>query len=103
MSTIEYVVDRNQKAAGGARHALILAVLAIAGTTFALLQAVVVPALPSIQHALGASSSGAAWILTANLLSTAVLTPILGRAGPGTSWAKTASSARRWSRWPPGR
>jgi len=81
MSTIEYVVDRNQEAAGGARHALILAVLAIAGTTFALLQAVVVPALPTIQHALGASSSGAAWILTANLLSTAVLTPILGRAG----------------------
>ena len=64
-----------------ARLSLILAVLAVAGTTFALLQAVVVPALPEIQHALGASSSGAAWILTVNLLSTAVLTPILGRAG----------------------
>ena len=63
------------------RHALILAVLAIAGTTFALLQAIVVPALPTIAHALGTSSSGAAWILTVNLLSTAVLTPILGRAG----------------------
>jgi EmrB/QacA subfamily drug resistance transporter len=63
------------------RQTLILAVLAIAGTTFALLQAVVVPALPNIQHALGTTSSGAAWILTVNLLSTAVLTPILGRAG----------------------
>jgi EmrB/QacA subfamily drug resistance transporter len=62
-------------------HTLILAVLAAAGTTFALLQAVVVPALPEIQRALGATPSGAAWILTANLLSTAVLTPILGRAG----------------------
>ena len=65
----------------GARHTLILVVLAVAGTTFALLQAVVVPALPNIQHALGTNSRGAAWILTANLLSTAVLTPILGRAG----------------------
>ncbi len=64
-----------------ARHTPILAVLAVAGATFALLQAVVVPALPDIQHALGTTSSGAAWILTANLLSTAVLTPILGRAG----------------------
>jgi EmrB/QacA subfamily drug resistance transporter len=62
-------------------HTVILAVLAAAGTTFALLQAVVVPALPDIQHALGATPAGAAWILTANLLSTAVLTPILGRAG----------------------
>lgn len=63
------------------RHTLILAVLAVAGTTFALLQAVVVPALPNLEHALRTTSSGAAWILTANLLSTAVLTPILGRAG----------------------
>ena len=78
MSTNPAVIDTG---AGQARHALILAVLAIAGTTFALLQAIVVPALPDIQHALGTSSSGAAWILTANLLSTAVLTPILGRAG----------------------
>ncbi len=60
---------------------LILAVLAVAGTTFALLQAIVVPALPTIEHAFGAGSSGGAWILTVNLLSTSVLTPILGRSG----------------------
>ena len=79
MSTTPAVIDN----AGPRepRHTLILAVLAIAGTTFALLQAIVVPALPNIQHALGTTSSGAAWILTVNLLSTAVLTPILGRAG----------------------
>ena len=77
MSTNPAVVTRRTQT----RHALILAVLAIAGTTFALLQAVVVPALPNIAHALGTTSSGAAWILTVNLLSTAVLTPILGRAG----------------------
>jgi MFS family permease len=71
MSTTPPVISRS----------LILVVLAVAGTTFALLQAVVVPALPDIQHALGTTPDGAAWILTANLLSTAVLTPILGRAG----------------------
>ena len=63
------------------RPGLILAVLAIAGTTFALLQAIVVPALPIIGRALGATPSAQAWILTANLLSTAVFTPLLGRAG----------------------
>jgi MFS family permease len=78
MSTNPAVVNSS---AGETRPALVLAVLAIAGTTFALLQAIVVPALPNIAHALGTTSSGAAWILTVNLLSTAVLTPILGRAG----------------------
>ena len=78
MSTNPAVVNSST---GETRHALILAVLAIAGTTFALLQAIVVPALPNIARALGTTSSGAAWILTVNLLSTAVLTPILGRAG----------------------
>jgi len=73
--------EPDMRGAVHARHGLILAVLAIAGTTFALLQAIVVPALPTIGHALGASSSETTWILTANLLSTAVLTPILGRAG----------------------
>jgi MFS family permease len=63
------------------RSNLILAVLALAGTTFALLQAIVVPALPQIGHALGAGAAGGAWILTVNLLATAVLTPILGRLG----------------------
>jgi MFS family permease len=63
------------------RPNLILAVLALAGTTFALLQSVVVPALPQIERALGVGGAGGAWILTANLLSTAVLTPILGRLG----------------------
>ncbi len=63
------------------RTTLILPVLATAGTTFALLQAIVVPALPTIQRAFGAGPGHVAWILTLNLLSTAVLTPVLGRAG----------------------
>jgi EmrB/QacA subfamily drug resistance transporter len=80
--TVVAMTTSRPRAAGGASgHRLILAVLAVAGTTFALLQAVVVPALPNLEHALRTTSSGAAWILTVNLLSTAVLTPILGRAG----------------------
>ncbi|HTU96848.1 MAG TPA: MFS transporter [Solirubrobacteraceae bacterium] len=77
------------------RSSLILAVLAAAGTTFALLQAIVVPALPTIQHAFGVSSGDVAWILTLNLLSTAVLTPVLGRAGDihGKSRVLTATMA----------
>ena len=63
------------------RSNLILAVLALAGTAFALLQSVVVPALPDIERALGAGSAGGTWVLTANLLATAVLTPVLGRLG----------------------
>jgi MFS family permease len=63
------------------RSPIILAVLAVAGTTFALLQSIVVPALPQIEHALHAGPTAGAWILSANLLSTAVLTPILGRLG----------------------
>ena len=57
------------------------AVLALAGMTFALLQSLVLPALPEIQRDLGASASSTAWILTAYLLSASILTPIVGRLG----------------------
>jgi len=60
---------------------LTFAVLALAGLTFALLQSVVAPALPEIQRDLHASTTSAAWILTAYLLSASVLTPIVGRLG----------------------
>lgn len=63
------------------RSHLILAVLSLAGTTFALLQSVVVPALPDIERSLGAGATAGTWILTGNLLATAVLTPVLGRLG----------------------
>jgi EmrB/QacA subfamily drug resistance transporter len=59
----------------------ILAVLSLAALSFALLQSMVAPALPTIQHDLGASENGVAWLLTGYLLSAAVATPILGRLG----------------------
>jgi EmrB/QacA subfamily drug resistance transporter len=58
-----------------------LAVLSIAGLSFSLLQSMVAPALPDIQHTLGTSESSVAWILTAYLLSASVATPIIGRLG----------------------
>jgi EmrB/QacA subfamily drug resistance transporter len=57
------------------------ALLAIAGVSYALLQSLVAPALPDIQHALHTSESSVSWVLTAYLLSASVATPLLGRLG----------------------
>jgi EmrB/QacA subfamily drug resistance transporter len=58
-----------------------LAVLALSALAFALLQSLVAPALPAIQHDLHASESGVTWILTSYLLSASVATPLIGRLG----------------------
>ncbi|HEY7019288.1 MAG TPA: hypothetical protein VH297_12540, partial [Gaiellaceae bacterium] len=50
--------------------------LAVAAVAYALLQSLVAPALLTIQHDLNTTASGAAWILTAYLLSASVLTPV---------------------------
>src|SRR6267378_3384017 len=59
----------------------ILAVLSIGGISYALLQSLVVPALPQIQTSLHTSESSVGWVLTAYLLSASVATPIIGRLG----------------------
>src|SRR5204863_9812612 len=60
---------------------MILAVLSLGGISYALLQSLVVPALPEIQASLHTSESAVGWILTAYLLSASVATPIIGRLG----------------------
>jgi EmrB/QacA subfamily drug resistance transporter len=55
--------------------------LAVAAAAYALLQSLVAPALLTIQHDLNTTTAGAAWILTAYLLSASVATPIAGRLG----------------------
>jgi MFS family permease len=60
---------------------LILGVLALAALAYSMLSSAVVPALPTIEHALGASETGVAWLLTGYLLSASVATSILGRLG----------------------
>ena len=62
-------------------YAITLAVLALAALAYALLQTMVAPALPEIQHELGASPATVTWVLTVYLLSASVATPILGRLG----------------------
>ena len=58
-----------------------LGVLALAALSYALLQTMVAPALPEIQHELGATPTTVTWVLTVYLLSASVFTPILGRLG----------------------
>ena len=50
-------------------------------TTLSLLQTLVVPVLGTIAEQLRVSPGAAGWVLTANLLAAAVLTPVLGRLG----------------------
>src|SRR4051812_39326041 len=60
---------------------IILTVLSLGGISYALLQSLVVPALPEIQQSLNTSESAVGWVLTAYLLSASVATPIIGRLG----------------------
>src|SRR3977135_501253 len=60
---------------------MILAVLSLGGISYALLQSLVVPALPQIQTSLHTTESAVGWVLTAYLLSASVATPIIGRLG----------------------
>ncbi|MFL5860905.1 MAG: MFS transporter [Solirubrobacteraceae bacterium] len=60
---------------------LILAVTALAGMAYSMLSSAVIPALPSIQHSLGATETGVTWLLTGYLLSASVATSIIGRLG----------------------
>lgn len=62
-------------------HGATFAVLAIAALAFSLLQSMIIPAIPELEHVLHSSATGATWLLTAYLLSAAIATPILGRVG----------------------
>jgi MFS family permease len=61
--------------------ALIFALLSVSAGSFAMLQSLISPVLPTVQHALHTSQAGVSWVLIAWLLSASVATPVLGRAG----------------------
>jgi predicted MFS family arabinose efflux permease len=63
------------------RPALLVLALSLGVTTLSLLQTLVVPVLAAIAEQLRVSPGAAGWVLTANLLAAAVLTPVLGRLG----------------------
>jgi EmrB/QacA subfamily drug resistance transporter len=62
-------------------HNITFGLLALAAVSYALLQSLVAPALPDIQHALHTSVNSASWVLTAYLLSASIATPLIGRLG----------------------
>jgi EmrB/QacA subfamily drug resistance transporter len=53
----------------------------VAAMAYSLLQSMVIPALPALEHTLHSSADAVAWLLTGYLLSAAIATPILGRVG----------------------
>jgi EmrB/QacA subfamily drug resistance transporter len=63
------------------RPGVMLGVLSLGGGAYALLQSLVVPALPVLQRDLHTSTAGVAWIFTSYLLAASVVTPIAGRLG----------------------
>jgi EmrB/QacA subfamily drug resistance transporter len=68
-------------ASEASRPGVILTVLALGGAAYALLQSLVVPALPVLQRDLHTTPAGVAWVFTAYLLAASVVTPIAGRLG----------------------
>jgi EmrB/QacA subfamily drug resistance transporter len=56
-------------------------VLSLGGAAYALLQSLVIPALPVLRADLHTSTSGVAWVFTSYLLAASVVTPIAGRLG----------------------
>ncbi len=62
-------------------YMLTFAALATGTLAFVVLQSLVLPALPAIEHQMHVSADAATWTLTAYLLSASVATPILGRMG----------------------
>ena len=68
-------------AAGRQHYNITLAILALAGTVYALQQTMVVPALPALQRELHTTATWVTWVLTVFLLVASVTTPLLGKLG----------------------
>ena len=60
---------------------VILVALASCGVLVSITQTIVVPLLPQLPGLTGSSASNVSWLVTATLLTGAVCTPLLGRAG----------------------
>jgi EmrB/QacA subfamily drug resistance transporter len=62
-------------------YTITLAALTFAGTAYALLQTMVVPALPSLREDLHTTTTWVTWVLTGFMLVAAVATPLIGKLG----------------------
>src|SRR3954451_14675914 len=63
------------------RHHITLSLLVMAGTAFAVMQTLVIPELPFFRREFGTSQADTTWLVTGFLLSSSVLTPLLGKVG----------------------
>src|SRR5829696_2431390 len=63
------------------RHWITLSLLTVAGISFAVMQTLVIPALPFFRQEFGTSQEDTTWLVTGFLLSSSVLTPLLGKLG----------------------
>ncbi|MCF4136025.1 MFS transporter [Streptomyces sp. Tue 6430] len=64
-----------------ARAGGVVATLALAGITAAIMQTLVTPLIAELPQILDTSSSNAAWVITVTLLAAAVCVPVVGRLG----------------------
>jgi len=63
------------------RYQVSFAVLAAGVAAYTMLQSLVIPVLTGLEGELHTTQSGVTWVLTANLLSASIFTPIMGRIG----------------------
>ncbi|MGW4373707.1 MFS transporter [Streptomyces albidoflavus] len=63
------------------RPGAVVAVLAFAGTTAAIMQTLVTPLIAELPRILSTSASDATWVITVTLLVSAVCVPVVGRLG----------------------
>jgi MFS family permease len=66
---------------GAPHHRVTLALLTTAGISLAVMQTLVIPALPYFQREFDTSAGWVTWLVTSFLVSSSVLTPILGKLG----------------------
>ncbi|TDO49140.1 MFS transporter [Kribbella sp. VKM Ac-2527] len=74
-------VPAEPEASAPPRPGAVVAVLAFAGITVALMQTLVIPLVPQLPTLLHASASDTTWAITATLLAGAIATPMVGRLG----------------------
>src|SRR4051812_562705 len=63
------------------RHWITFGLLTAACVSFAVMRALVIPALPFFRREVGAAQADTTWLVTGFLLSSSVLTPLLGKLG----------------------
>jgi EmrB/QacA subfamily drug resistance transporter len=66
---------------GEAGQRVTLGLLTMSGIALALMQTLVIPALPFFRREFGASAEAVTWLVTSFLVSSSVLTPIVGKLG----------------------